>query len=89
MIMHDQELTVTQQRIRQFQDLLLRLRQGETAEHYALMAHAYLLEIDKMNEEIRGYLATPPRPQPEAVHEREAPWQGMRRYFSGRVAATC
>ena len=65
-ITNDQELAVTQQRIRQFHELLLRLRQCETAENYALMAIAYLLELDKMNEEIRSYLASPPT-QPTAV----------------------
>ena len=64
MITNDQELAVTQQRIRQFHEL--RLRQCETAENYALMAIAYLLELDKMNEEIRSYLASPPA-QPTAV----------------------
>ena len=56
---NDQEWAVTQQRIRQFHALLLRLRQSETAENYALMSTAYLLELDKMNEEIRSYLARP------------------------------
>jgi hypothetical protein len=65
-ITNDQELAVTQQRIRQFHELLLRLRQCETAENYTLMAIAYLLELDKMNEEIRSYLASPPI-QPTAV----------------------
>ena len=67
MITHDQELAVTQQRIRQFQDLVLRLRQCEIPENYALMTTAYLLEIDKMNEEVRSYLAQPLTPQAEAV----------------------
>ena len=65
-ITNDQELAVTQQRIRQFHALLLRLRYCETAENYALMAIAYLLELDRMNEEIRSYLASPP-PQPTAT----------------------
>ena len=56
---NDQELAVTQQRIQQFQALLLQLRYRESAENYALMATAYLLELDKMNEEIRSYLARP------------------------------
>ena len=68
MIMSDQELAVTRQRIQQFQDLLIRLRQCETAENYAAMASAYLLEIDKMNEEVRCYLANPPPEEAEAVH---------------------
>ena len=58
-ITNDQEWVVTQQRIRQFHELLLQLRRSETAENYALMATAYLLELDKMNEEIRSYLARP------------------------------
>ena len=58
-ITNDQEWAVTQQRIRQFHELLLRLRQSETVENYALMATAYLLELDKMNEEMRSYLARP------------------------------
>ena len=65
-ITNDQEFAVTQQQIRQFHELLLRLRQCETAENYAPMAIAYLLELDKMNEEIRSYLASPPI-QPTAV----------------------
>ena len=67
MITNDQELAVTQQRIQQFQDLLLRLRQSETKDNYGSMATAYLLEIDKMNEEVRSYLAQPPTQQAEAV----------------------
>lgn len=67
-IANDQELAVTRERIRQFQDLLLRLRQCETAENYVLMANAYLLEIDQMNEKVRCYLAIPPTHQAEAAH---------------------
>jgi hypothetical protein len=67
MIMNDQELAVTRQRIQQIQDLLIRLRQCETAQNYAAMASAYLLEIDKMNEEVRGYLASPSTEQAEAI----------------------
>ena len=58
-IQNDHELAVTQQRIQQFQTLLLQLRQHESAENYARMAIAYLLELDKMNEDIRTYLARP------------------------------
>ena len=58
-IQNDHELAVTQQRIQQFQTLLLQLRQHESAENYARMATAYLLELDKMNEDIRTYLARP------------------------------
>lgn len=67
MITNNQELAVTQQRIRQFHDLLLRLRQSETVENYVLMVNGYLLEIDKMNEEVRCYLASPPKQHTAAV----------------------
>ena len=67
MIMDDQELAVTQQRIRRLQDLLLKLRRSETAENYAAMSSAYLLDIDRMNEEVRCYLASLPTEQAEAV----------------------
>ena len=59
MIQTEHELAVTQQRIQQFQRLLLQLRHQESAANYALMATAYLLEVDKMNEDIRTYLARP------------------------------
>jgi hypothetical protein len=68
MITNDQELAVTRQRIQQLQDLLVRLRQCETAENYAAMVIAYLLEIDKMNEEVRCYLASLPTEQAEVVY---------------------
>jgi hypothetical protein len=42
---NDHELAVTQQRIQQFQTLLLQLRQHERAENYALMATAYLVRV--------------------------------------------
>jgi hypothetical protein len=67
MIVDDQELAVTQQRIRRLQDLLLKLRRSETAENYAAMSSAYLLDIDRMNEEVRCYLASLPTEQAEAV----------------------
>jgi hypothetical protein len=68
MILNNQELAVTRQRIQQFQDLLVRLHQCETAENHAAMVTASLLDIDKMNEEVRCYLASPPTAQAEAVH---------------------
>lgn len=58
MIVDDRELEVTRRRIREFQDLLVRLRRSESAVNYAAQAHAYLLEIDRMNEEVRQYLAS-------------------------------
>jgi hypothetical protein len=58
MIVDDRQLEVTRRRIHEFQDLLLRLRRSEPAENYATQSVGYLLEIDKMNEEIREYLAS-------------------------------
>jgi len=66
-ITNNQELAVTQHRIRQFHGLLLMLRQSETGGNYVFMANAYLLEIDKMNEEVRCYLASPPQQHTAAV----------------------
>jgi len=58
MIADDRQLEVTRRRIREFQDLLVRLRRSESAENYAAQAPAYLLEIDKMNEEVRQYFVS-------------------------------
>jgi hypothetical protein len=68
MIAHDQELAVTQPRIRQLQELSLAPRQRETVENYTAMANAYLLEIDKMNEEVHTYLARPLMGQASTAH---------------------
>ena len=61
MIANDTELQATSERIAQFQEIVLRLRQGETdPETYRLSAGGFLAEIDRMQLEVREYLALLP-----------------------------
>lgn len=61
MLKNDQELDVTKERIRYFQDQVERLRLVETNPHsYRLSAGGYLAEIDRMNLEIREFLSLHP-----------------------------
>ena len=61
MLKNDNELDVTRDRIRYFQDQVERLRLVETNPHsYRLSAGGYLAEIDRMNLEIREYLSLHP-----------------------------
>jgi hypothetical protein len=61
MIRNDQELHVTLQRITAFQQQLEHLRRVETSPaNYRLSADGFLAEIDRMNLEVREYLATHP-----------------------------
>lgn len=65
MIHNDQELEVTKERIRYFQQQVERLRQ---VENYQLSAGGFLAEIDRMNLEVREYLSL----QPSELEERVA-----------------
>jgi len=57
MIRNDKELEVTLERIRFFQRQVAQLRQTETNPvNYRLSASGYLVEIDRMNLEVRDYL---------------------------------
>lgn len=57
MIKNDQELQVTLQRIRKFQDQVAHLRKTEmNSENYRLTAGGYLAELDRMQLEVRDYL---------------------------------
>jgi hypothetical protein len=57
MISNNQELETTQQRIRQLEQQVAQIRQTETnSENYRMSAAGFLLEIDRMNLEIRNYL---------------------------------
>ena len=61
MIQNDRELHVTLERIAVFQRQVEQLRQVETNEaNYHLGAAGFLAEIDRMNLEVREYLATHP-----------------------------
>jgi hypothetical protein len=57
MINNNQELETTRQRIRQLEQMVVQIRQTETnSENYRMSAAGFLLEIDRMNLEIRDYL---------------------------------
>ena len=61
MIHNDQEIETTKERIRYFQQQVERLRQAETnPQNYRLSAGGYLVEIDRMNLEVREYLSLHP-----------------------------
>ena len=61
MITNDQELQATHERIRHFQAQLAHLRQVETNPvTYRLSASGFLAEIDRMQLEVRDYLALLP-----------------------------
>jgi hypothetical protein len=59
MIHNDRELESTQERIRQFENLLAAARVVEPPANYRAMAEGYLSEIASMQNEIREYLRTP------------------------------
>ncbi|MFQ5853097.1 MAG: hypothetical protein ACE5JU_21265 [Candidatus Binatia bacterium] len=62
MIRDDKELKVTLDRITHFQQTVQHLRQSEPdSENYKAAAEGYLAEIDKMNLEVREYLASHPK----------------------------
>lgn len=57
MLINDQELQVTLQRIAYFQQQVKALRTSETnPENYRLSVSGYLAELDRMNLEVRDYL---------------------------------
>lgn len=61
MIHNDQELAATQDRIRHFQAQLAHLRRVETNPlTYRLSASRFLAEVDRMQLEVREYLALHP-----------------------------
>jgi hypothetical protein len=61
MITNDQELEVTLDRIRRFQEQVAYLRQVETnPANYRLAASGFLAEIDRMQLEVRDYLSLHP-----------------------------
>jgi hypothetical protein len=61
MITNDKELEATQDRIRHFQAQVVHLRKVETDPlAYRLSASGFLAEIDRMQLEVRDYLALHP-----------------------------
>ena len=68
MIQNDQELEATKKRIQYFQRQVEKLRQVETnPQNYWLSAGGYLVEIDRMNLEVREYLSLHPSERRERV----------------------
>ena len=66
MIQNDQELTVTQERITYFLDLLARLRQSSRPEELALVTSGYRAEVERMQREVLDYLTQPAAPSARA-----------------------
>lgn len=61
MITNDQELETTQERIRHFQAQVAHLRKVESDPlTYRLSASGFLTEVDRMQLEVREYLALHP-----------------------------
>ena len=61
MIKNDQELRVTRERIIHFEDQIAYLRRVETdPQNFHAAASGFLVEIDRMQLEVREYLSTHP-----------------------------
>src|SRR4051794_30545105 len=68
MIMSNDELKATMERIARFQQQVIAARETATAtENYRTSAGEYLAEIDRMNLEVREYLWAPPAKPVEEV----------------------
>ena len=62
MIANDNELSVTFERIRRIQEQIAALRKVETnATNYRLSSSGFIAELDRMQLEVREYLASPPQ----------------------------
>ena len=59
MIANDGELSVTQERITQFQGWLAQIRQRARPEEFEAMASGYRLEVERMQAEVMAYLLRP------------------------------
>lgn len=59
MIVNDQELKATQERIAQFQCWLAQIRQTARPEEFGAVASGYRLEIERMQAEVLEYLLRP------------------------------
>ena len=57
MIRNDTELQATQERILLFERILAEARRTYSRSNYAALAEGYLLEIDKLQADIRAYLS--------------------------------
>ncbi len=62
MIQNDNELQVMLERIRRIQDQLSTLRKTEkNPTNYRLSSSGFIAELDRMQLEVREYLASPPQ----------------------------
>jgi len=62
MIQNDNELQVMMERIRRIQNQLSALRKAETnPTNYRLSSSGFIAELDRMQLEVREYLALPPQ----------------------------
>ena len=62
MIQNDNELQVMMERIRRIQNQLSTLRKAETnPTNYRLSSSGFIAELDRMQLEVREYLALPPQ----------------------------
>lgn len=59
MIVNEQELKATQERIAQFQRWLAQIRQTARPEEFEAVASSYRLEIERMQAEVLEYLLRP------------------------------
>jgi hypothetical protein len=66
MIQNDEELTVTQERIAYFLDLLARLRKSSRPEELPLVTSGYRAEVERMQREVLDYLTQPATPAAKA-----------------------
>jgi hypothetical protein len=64
MITNEQELKATQERIQQFQQWLVKLRQTARPGEFDAVASGYRLEIERMQAEVMEYLLHPPLIEP-------------------------
>jgi hypothetical protein len=62
MIRNDTELQAAQERILLFERILAEARRTYTPSTYQAMAEGYLMEIEKLQAEIREYLSRTPEP---------------------------
>ena len=59
MIQNERELRAARQRIEQFQDWLMQMKQNAEPHDFDAMAGGYRLEIERMQAEVMDYLLTP------------------------------
>ena len=64
MIANDQELTVTQERIDQFQRWLIQIRRTARPEEFDAVTSGYRLEIERLQAEVMDYLLRPAKAAP-------------------------